>query len=149
MTNFQWIPAVHRLYAVVLLLRSCSSAQYHYIHLCQIHNSDLICKMEKTENTHQVFYQNFEKWTKSVRGSIICETSSIQKSNPRELQYMSILLALAHHQPLNSFFWLNMVGKKICVQFWFSAQTGYWLELEASDLVKPNLTHRKYSLVNV
>ena len=113
MTNFQWIPAVHRLYAVVLLLRSCSSAQYHYIHLCQIHNSDLICKMEKTENTHQVFYQNFEKWTKSVRGLIICETSSIEKSNPRELQYMSVLLALAHHQPLNYFFWLNMVGGSI------------------------------------
>ena len=26
---------------------------------------------------------------------------------------MSILLALAHHQPLNSFFWLNMVGGSI------------------------------------
>ena len=71
----------------------------------------------KTENTHQVFYQNFEKWTKLVWGYL---WTIIQSKVPRELQYMSILLALAyhdkamfetfrqveqlHHQPLNSFF---------------------------------------------
>ena len=141
MTNFQWIPAVHRLYAVVLFVRSCSSAQYHYIRLCQIHNSDLICKVEKTENIHQVFYQNFEKWTKSVQGLISGESSSNQKSNSRELQYMSILLALAYHdratfetfrklellhqKPLNSFFWSNMVGGSITLCLPTEATKGF------------------------
>ena len=85
------------------------------------------------------FLSKFWKVNKISERLTICEASSNQKSNPREPQHMNILLALAYHdratfetfrqlellqhQPLNSFFWLNVVAlysvwsyKKIYVQ---------------------------------
>ena len=156
------------------LVRSCSSAQYHYIRLCQIHNSDLNCKMKNWKYTSGCL-SNFEKWTKLVSRLTIIESSSNQKSNHREHREYSLSFSL----PWQSFVWdiqkattdspsttefllpvkngwwfyyaLYSVWSynKISVQFWFRAQTGYWLELEPSDLGKSYLTHQKYSLVNL
>ena len=120
---------------------------------------------------------SIKKWFRVNKISLrltISEPSSNQKSNLRELQYMNILLALAYHDratfetfrqlepSTTEFFLLVKYGsrfhyvlysvwsyKKIHVQLWLSAQTGYWLALGPSDIGKPNLSHWKYNLVNL
>ena len=109
-------------------------------------------------------------------GVTISESSSNQKSNHKELQYMSILLLkltmtelrLRDSDSCNCFAVNSCIllpvkharrfqcalhsvwsYKKIYVKFWFRAQTGYWLELEPSNSGNLNLTHQKYSLVNL
>ena len=111
----------------------------------------------------QVFYQNFEKWTKLVQCLIICEASSNQKSNPKEFKYI-YEYSISFSLPWQSYVWdIQTVGtaspstteffllvkygwrfhyaffsvwsyKEIDVQFWLRAQTGHWLEFGPRDL---------------
>ena len=80
---------IHRLHTVV---------PPHYTTLCLIVKFIILTRLAKwkTENTSG-FLSKFWKVNKISVRLTICEASSNQKSNPRERQYVNILLALAYH----------------------------------------------------
>ena len=124
----------------------------NFMRLCLIHNSDLNCKM-KNWKYKSGFLSKFWKVNQiSLEvNNLWAIIQSKSKSNPRELQFMIFLLALAyhdratfetfrqlellHHQPLNSFFWYNMVGGSITLWIQSEATKSQPLKIQPCEFI--------------